>query len=128
MNEYLIEQLKALVEGAKSVGADAADFIAKQAPDIATQLVTLRIWQGAVVVVLYVALGIAVYMFSRKMVEKYHNSTCGGIWFLVVVLSFFYITSASFDAIPKINKAITGLVAPKILLIEELSELTRGKK
>lgn len=129
MSPDLEKQLITLVESARTAGANAVDFIQQHAPDLAEQLLKYKMvgWTFGFVACLVAVVVLAFVL--RKLKAAANESK----WVDLDFFAFGMVMCALLMAVPTgfaIKNAMhitRALVAPKVVLIETVYEITQRK-
>lgn len=129
MNPEIEKLIISLIESARQTGSDVASFISEQAPGLATEIVRLNLIEGIVLLVfgtLFLSIPLFTYKFINKREENgiSWNEDSKWIFFLITLVSGLIALMIFSFGIPKTIKSIA---APKIVVIEKVSQYLNNK-
>lgn len=114
MNENFQQRLIAYLDRIESTVNASTEFVASQAPDVAQQYLAWVFWVSSVLGVVFIAVSIAFLLFAKSCRD---NEGCA-ISVIISVVAFV-------PAACCITEAIKVCVAPKVVILEKVSELAR---
>jgi hypothetical protein len=128
MTPEIEKEIVLLIKAAKEAGSDAAAFIGQQAPDVIAQLVRWNVGMGIIELVFGLVILVGAYKLFMVTYRKVDDGMDDIVWVPAGVLIGIAIVAGPCLAYSGAITATKAVLAPKVLVIEAISNLARSVK